>query len=91
MSAYFTFLHTTIDWAASQGLPGETAKDYLSALFLGLATEAVATPSGRIADLAREHETPGGLNEQIRTALTAAGTFEELRAQLSAMLRDRMH
>lgn len=75
--------------AVAQGLDAETAHGYVTALFRGLAEEAAVTAAAAFPSLVTDHETPGGLNEQVRLALQQMGAFEELATQLSDLLRTR--
>lgn len=78
MSSFFQYMNTTIDWSVNKGLDAEAAKAYATSLFKGLSIEAMHTPLAEMADMPREHETPGGLNEYIRQTLTQAGAFTAL-------------
>lgn len=82
MSSFFEYQNTVINWSTKTGLPKEISQQYSTSLYKGLATEAMATSYEDLADMPREHETPGGLNEHIRTSLVAAGMFDELTKQL---------
>ena len=82
MSSYFELQRTLVDWASVKGLRRDLALEYVAALFGGLATESAHEGADRLADLPVEHETPGGLNEQVRLALSRAGMFDELTRQL---------
>lgn len=90
MSSHFELATRMVDWATSVGLPAATAVDYVTALFQGLGDEGVASRPGGLAGLAVAHETPGGLNEQVRRALTDAGAFDVLTGQLEDMRRTRL-
>jgi pyrroline-5-carboxylate reductase len=90
MSTYFQLQTTLVGWATTQGLRRELAADYVAALFQGLAAEGATVPVDRLGSLAVEHETPGGLNEQVRRALTDAGLFAELTHQLDDLYRTRV-
>jgi pyrroline-5-carboxylate reductase len=89
MSTFLTFENAVIDWAIRHGLDAQTAKDYVAALFLGLATEAMHTGLDRLPEMPEEHETPGGLNEYLRQSLTTAGVFTELANHLDHLHRTR--
>lgn len=78
MSSFFQYQNTVIDWSIDKGIDPEVAKAYATSLFKGLATEAQNTEFSEMHTMPREHETPGGLNEYIRIALTQAGTFSAL-------------
>jgi pyrroline-5-carboxylate reductase len=82
MSTFFEYQNTVINWSAIAGLPNDIAHKYATSLFKGLATEAMATPFAHLPEMPREHETPGGLNEHIRTSLIKAGMFDEVTKQL---------
>ncbi|MCQ9368375.1 NAD(P)-binding domain-containing protein [Brevibacterium sp. 91QC2O2] len=58
-------------WTAQQGVPPQVAEPFIRATFAGLAP-ALSDSSRDMAELVRDHETPGGLNEQLRT-----GFFDE--------------
>ena len=90
MSSFFQLQSTLVGWAAGAGLDRATALEYVTALFHGLATEAVVERGRGREAVPVEHETPGGLNEQVRLALTANGTFTELTRQLDDLLRTRV-
>jgi pyrroline-5-carboxylate reductase len=85
MSSYFELQRTVVDWLVSTGLPERTAYDYVTSQLLALGTEGRTTSAQDRFTLPVEHETPGGLNEQIRRALTETGTFETLTATLAQM------
>jgi pyrroline-5-carboxylate reductase len=87
MSTFLAFENTVIDWSINHGLDGQTAKDYVAALFLGLATEAMHTELDRFPEMPHEHETPGGLNEYLRRSLTTARMFAELTNHLDHLHR----
>ena len=75
--------------AAARAFEACPALDYVTALFQGLSAEAAAERDRGLETMPVEHETPGGLNEQVRLALTAHGTFTELTRQLDDLLRTR--
>jgi len=82
MSTFFEFEKTVIDWAIKRGVDAQAAKDYVGALFLGLATQVMRTGLDRLSEMPQEHETPGGLNEYLRRSLTTANVFTELAGHL---------
>lgn len=90
MSTFFELQTTLVDWAVSKGLARSTAIDYVTAQFAGLAAEGLAASDDELDDLAVEHETPGGLNEQVRRSLTDAGLFAEIARQLDHMHATRV-
>jgi pyrroline-5-carboxylate reductase len=53
----------------------------------GLAETSLAMPGRDFAALAGEHQTPGGLNEQVLKLITRDGSFVELDRALDAVLR----
>lgn len=89
MSTFLAFENTVIDWSIEHGLDAQTAKEYVAALFLGLATQAMRTGPDRLSDLPDEYETPGGLNEYLRRSLTTARVFDELANHLDHLHRTR--
>jgi len=52
----------------------------------GLTAAAEASPQKSFRELAEEHQTQGGLNQQLLQSITAAGVFTELERALDGVL-----
>ncbi len=89
MSTFFALQLELSDWMQEQGIHTESAERYVAALFHGLASESAMAPE-ELASQVAEHETPGGLNEQVRTALKRAGAFSALSEELTHLLLHRL-
>ena len=88
IAAHFAYLNAIAAWLESQEIPAPAARRYVASMFAGLAE---ATRSGeRFEQLAREHATSGGINEQFLNALERGGTFEHVRLGLQRVL-DRLN
>lgn len=87
MSTLIELQLTVVDWLAGRGLPPATAQAYMAAFLQGLGAEFAVAPAGGLGGLAQEHETPGGLNEQVRQLLSNRGFFRDLRGELDALHR----
>jgi pyrroline-5-carboxylate reductase len=88
IAAHFAYLSAIATWLESQGVPGPTATGYVASVFAGLAEP---TRSGeRFEQLAHEHATAGGTNEQFRNELEQAGLFDSVSAGLDHIL-DRLN
>ena len=71
VAAHFAYLNTIATWLESQEIPSAAATRYVASMFAGLAE---ATRSGApFEELAREHATAGGINEQFRNHSSKAG------------------
>ncbi len=87
IAAHFAYLNTIAAWLESQEIPAPAATRYVASMFAGLAE---ATRSGeRFEQLAREHATPGGINEQFLNELEQGGSFERVSLGLRRVL-DRL-
>lgn len=86
MASYFAFADTVSRWMTRQGVSGDSAHRFVADMFRGLDGTADAEPEKSFATLADEHQTRGGLNEQVRRAVTTDGTFVELDRALDAIL-----
>jgi pyrroline-5-carboxylate reductase len=53
----------------------------------GLAATSQAMPDRSFSVLADEHQTPGGLNEQVLQSITRDGSFVELDRALDTVLK----
>ena len=70
MGVYFHVMETAADWLQTQGVAPADAQAYLTSLFLELATTAQRAAGDTLADLRRDHCTPGGLNQQMVDVFT---------------------
>ena len=86
MATYFRFLETAAQWLRARGVAADQADRYVRQLFWGLAGTALASPQRTLGELADEHQTRGGLNEQVRTHMEGKGMFAELTNALDAVL-----
>ncbi len=84
IAAHFAYLHTIAEWLEAHAIPAPAATRYVAAMFAGLAD---ATRSGeRFEQLAREHATAGGINEQFLRELEEHGTLEHVDRGLQRIL-----
>jgi pyrroline-5-carboxylate reductase len=85
MATYFRLLETAAKWLGEQGVAADQADRYVRQLFWGLAATAMASPERSLGELVEEHQTRGGLNEQVRAHLESKGMFTELANALDAV------
>jgi pyrroline-5-carboxylate reductase len=69
-----------------EGVSEKKAHEFVSQILLDVAGSAVASPESSFAELTEEHQTHGGLNEQVLRSMTAAGVFTELEHALDGVL-----
>jgi len=86
MSIYFRCAQTVVSWMQREGVSQAKAHAFVSQILLGLAGAAAASPQSSFAELTEEHQTQGGLNEQVLQSLTAAGIFTEFEHALDGVL-----
>jgi pyrroline-5-carboxylate reductase len=84
IASHFAYLDAITRWLAAQGVGAEAATRYVSAAFADLA--AVLETGAPFPQLARDHATPGGINELFLDTLAAAGVFDEVPAGLDRVL-----
>src|SRR5258708_38331753 len=77
MSSYFRFAETVVAWMQREGVSEGKAHAFVNQMLLGLAGAAAASPQSSFAELSEEHQTHGGLNEQVLQSITTAGVFTE--------------
>jgi pyrroline-5-carboxylate reductase len=87
MSSYFSFANTVSGWMTRHGVTAENARTYVGEMLRGLAATSLASPDRSFTALADEHQTPGGLNEQVLQLITREGSFVELDRALDAVLK----
>jgi pyrroline-5-carboxylate reductase len=86
MSSYFRMAGTVADWMQREGVPTEKAHAFVSQILRGLAGAAAASPQSGFTELEADHQTAGGLNEQVLRSLIKAGVFKELDRALDDIL-----
>jgi pyrroline-5-carboxylate reductase len=86
ISAHLRFLTLIAEWTARHGVEPAEAERYVRGLFVGVAG-GLSDPSRSLPELVTDHETPGGLNEQLRESWLDAANATALEAALEALLR----
>jgi pyrroline-5-carboxylate reductase len=84
IAAHFAYLSAIATWLESHGVAAPPARRYVASMFAGLAE---ATGSGRpFEQLARQHATPGGINEQFLQEFERAGAMASVGTGLQHVL-----
>jgi pyrroline-5-carboxylate reductase len=86
MGSYFAFAHTITDWMTRHGVSDEKAHAFMAQMLEGLGSAAPAEPGKSFGTLAAEHQTLGGINEQVFNAVTRGGIMPDLDQALDAVL-----
>ena len=84
LAVHFAYLTTIADWLTGHGVDPAQSRRLVGAVFTGAAAD-LATASG-FAELARQHATPGGQNEQLLAELREAGLFDAVSRGLERLL-----
>jgi pyrroline-5-carboxylate reductase len=87
MATYFAFAGGAAGWLTRQGIPSKEARDYVARIFLGLAETAVEGQGSSFEELAADHATRGGTNEQVLTYMRGHGVFERFSEGLDGVMR----
>jgi len=87
MSTYYEMQNSVVQWMVEQGIDEATAYQYVTAELEGLAAVGKTTAALDRHALPQEHQTPGGLNEQVRAGLLEADWFAELVGQMDGIYR----
>jgi pyrroline-5-carboxylate reductase len=86
MASYFAFAGTVTGWMERNGIATDTARAFIGQMLSGLAGTAAAAPDRSFAALADEHQTRGGLNEQVFRAISQDGQLVDLDRALDGVL-----
>lgn len=81
MASYFAFAGTISGWMERHGVAHEAARSFVGQMLEGLAS---AGPERSFAALADEHQTRGGINEQVVRAVATNGVITSLDEALDA-------
>jgi pyrroline-5-carboxylate reductase len=79
MGLFFATAHAQSRWASERGVDYAVARAYLMSLYRGLADTALLDDTP-LDQLARHYSTTGGINEQVVSLMTQAGTFDNIDA-----------
>jgi pyrroline-5-carboxylate reductase len=88
IAAHFAYLNTICQWLIAQGVSDTAARRHVASTFAGLAVK-LRDQEQNFGDLARDHATPGGINEQFLGLLEQAHVFDAVDVGLSRVL-DRL-
>jgi pyrroline-5-carboxylate reductase len=86
ISAHLRVLTLIAEWTARHGVEPAEAERYVRGLFVGVA-DGLSDPTRSLPELVTHHETPGGLNEQLRESWLGPANAGALEAALEALLR----
>jgi pyrroline-5-carboxylate reductase len=84
IAAHCEYLRTIAEWLTTHGVAPEDATRYISATFADFGV--TLSRAADLERLARDHATPGGLNERFWDSLTEAGVYDEVRTGLDRVL-----
>ena len=88
IAAHFAYLNAICEWLVAQGVSSSAARRQVAATFAGLAAQ-LQGQAPNFAELARDHVTPGGTNEQFLRLLEQARVFDAVDEGLDRVL-DRL-
>src|SRR3546814_18906251 len=74
-------------WMQRDGPEAAQARLFVAQLLKGLGETATIAPQAGFAALADEHQTRGGINEQVFRAVSSDGVIEDLDHALDDVLR----
>lgn len=88
VAAYFAYLARISDWMASRGIDAQVARQYVASMFGELAG-SLQDGDPDFERMAKEHTTPGGINERFRQILTEHGVWDTVHGGLE-QIRERL-
>lgn len=86
MATYFAFAGASAEWLSRHGVDPQQAREYVGQIYMGLAQTTVETTGRSFAELAADHATRGGTNEQVLGYLKQHGVFDRFDEALDAIL-----
>ena len=87
MATYFAFADEASRWLVRHGIAEKQARDYMARICSGLSMTAMEEPGKGFGELAVEHATKGGTNEQVVKHMAAGGVFERYAEGLDGIMR----
>lgn len=90
IAAHFAYLNSICRWLIAHGVSEAAARSQVAATFAGLARQ-LRDEAPDFAELARDHATRGGTNEQFLGALEQARVFDAVDTGLNGVLDRLVH
>ena len=87
ISPLYDILDSVAAWNVAGGVPPSTAEEYVAAMTQCICELRLGQPEASFSELAREAQTPGGLNEQAARTLRKAGVPEAFSSVLETLLQ----
>jgi pyrroline-5-carboxylate reductase len=81
IAAHYAYLARISDWLTARGIASQAARNYVAALF-GEVAGSLQGEDPDFQELAKEHATPGGINERFAQILTEKGVWEAVEGGL---------
>lgn len=88
VAAHFAYLSRISEWMTAHGIDAAAARQYVAAMF-GEIAGSLQVSDADFQRLAREHATPGGINERFAQIMTEQGVWETVDAGLD-QVRQRL-
>lgn len=88
VASHYAYLAQISDWLVSRGIEALAARQYVAAMF-GEIAGSLQGPDPDFEQMAKEHTTPGGLNERFRQIMTEHGVWQAVHGGLE-QLRQRL-
>lgn len=85
ISSYLQYLSTIATWLTDQGLPSPDADSFVRHMFQGV-TATITTDDRSLAELSGAHETPSGINQELRATWFDTTTRNHLQQALSQIM-----
>ena len=86
MATYFAMAETVASWLTRHGIAAEKSRDYVAHLYAGMSDTTLREPGRSLRELAADHATRGGTNEQVLKHLTDHHVFDAYSDALDAIL-----
>lgn len=86
IAAHFAYLARISDWLTSRGIASLAARQYVAAMF-GEIAGSLQGVDPDFQRLAKEHATPGGINERFSQMMTEQGVWEAVHGGLDQIRR----
>lgn len=87
MASYFQLQDSAASWLVSQHVAPERARMFVASMFHALADTGMRELDTDFGQLAVDHATPGGLNEQLLRELKSVGSFDAVKDGLALILK----
>ena len=87
IASVYAVMERITSWLTENGMPDQTAREYIGRMFCGLSCAAADEPSLSFQSLVKAHATAGGINELFLGHIADSGLLDGIPSGLASVMK----